>query len=199
MQGTQLQMCAGCISLFYEKPTGDDLDKVRSVSQNATEENPFEASMGIYVFKRDVLVSLGFCLCDLQHLDKMTWQMSREHVCLDWMFGALAELFLLHTKAPDSKTGHVLLRVPSPSKMCFWVPCQTLAMTLNQIQRMPAFGSADTTQQLTLGTYSYTCVKGFNLYGDTKLTFDKPCFFRVFTSYAFTTLHPCQAVVYRVC
>lgn len=58
MQGTQLQMCAGRISLFYEKPTGDDLDKVRSVSQNATEENPFEASMGIYVFKRDVLVSL---------------------------------------------------------------------------------------------------------------------------------------------
>ncbi len=50
--------CAGCISLFYEKPTGDDLDKVRSVSENATEENPFEASMGIYVFKRDVLVSL---------------------------------------------------------------------------------------------------------------------------------------------
>ena len=58
MQGTQLQMCAGRISLFYEKPTGDDLDKVRSVSRNATEENPFEASMGIYVFKRDVLVSL---------------------------------------------------------------------------------------------------------------------------------------------
>jgi len=50
--------CAGCISLFYEKPTVDDLDKVRSVSKNATEENPFEASMGIYVFKRDVLVSL---------------------------------------------------------------------------------------------------------------------------------------------
>ncbi len=44
--------------MFYEKPTGDDLDKVRSVSKNATEENPFEASMGIYVFKRDVLVSL---------------------------------------------------------------------------------------------------------------------------------------------
>ena len=58
MQGTQLQMRAGRISLFYEKPTGDDLDKVRSVSRNATEENPFEASMGIYVFKRDVLVSL---------------------------------------------------------------------------------------------------------------------------------------------
>ncbi|DBB12890.1 TPA: hypothetical protein ACH3X3_005650 [Trebouxia sp. C0006] len=48
----------GRISLFYEKPTGDDLDKVRSVSRNATEENPFEASMGIYVFKRDVLVNL---------------------------------------------------------------------------------------------------------------------------------------------
>ena len=53
---------AGCISLFYEKPTGDDLDKVRSVSKNATEENPFEASMGIYVFKRDVLVSLHCAL-----------------------------------------------------------------------------------------------------------------------------------------
>lgn len=51
-------VCAGCISMFYEKPTGDDLDKVRSVSKNATKQDPFEASMGIYVFKRDVLVSL---------------------------------------------------------------------------------------------------------------------------------------------
>lgn len=57
-QSCKVHDYAGCISLFYEKPTGDDLDKVRSVSQNATEENPFEASMGIYVFKRDVLVSL---------------------------------------------------------------------------------------------------------------------------------------------
>ena len=31
---------------------------MRNVSKNATEQDPFEASMGVYVFKRDVLVSL---------------------------------------------------------------------------------------------------------------------------------------------
>ena len=53
-----LEMSAGQISDFHEKPTGSDLDRLKSVSKNATEQNPFEASMGIYVFKRDVLVSL---------------------------------------------------------------------------------------------------------------------------------------------
>ena len=58
-------MClsSGCISLFHEKPTGDDLANLKSVSQNATEQDPFEASMGIYVFKRDVLVGPAAAAC----------------------------------------------------------------------------------------------------------------------------------------
>lgn len=48
----------GCISSFREKPTGDELESMRNVSKNATEQDPFEASMGVYVFKRDVLVNL---------------------------------------------------------------------------------------------------------------------------------------------
>lgn len=52
-----VNLSSGCITQFHEKPTGDDLAKLKSVSKNATEQNPFEASMGIYVFKRDVLVS----------------------------------------------------------------------------------------------------------------------------------------------
>lgn len=44
------------ISLFQEKPSGDDLANLKAVSKNATEQDPFEVSMGIYVFKRDVLV-----------------------------------------------------------------------------------------------------------------------------------------------
>lgn len=44
------------ISKFHEKPSGDDLAKLKAVSKNATEQDPFEVSMGIYVFKRDVLV-----------------------------------------------------------------------------------------------------------------------------------------------
>jgi len=61
-------LCAGCISLFKEKPTGDELDKMKNVSKNATEQDPFEASMGIYVFKRDVLVSLSLLLSTCNQL-----------------------------------------------------------------------------------------------------------------------------------
>ena len=52
-----LAPCAGEISDFHEKPTGSELERLKSVSKNATEQNPYEASMGIYVFKRDALVS----------------------------------------------------------------------------------------------------------------------------------------------
>lgn len=54
-----LPLPAGCISRFHEKPSGDDLASLKDVSKNATEQDPFEVSMGIYVFKRDVLVSLS--------------------------------------------------------------------------------------------------------------------------------------------
>ena len=60
---------AGRISVFREKPNGDELQMMKSVSKNATEQDPFEASMGIYVFKRDVLVRFlqlsqwTFCCC----------------------------------------------------------------------------------------------------------------------------------------
>lgn len=47
----------GCISEFKEKPASDKLSDFKAVSKNATEKDPFEVSMGIYVFKRDVLVS----------------------------------------------------------------------------------------------------------------------------------------------
>ena len=50
---------AGCISMFEEKPSGDKLADLKAVSKNATEQDPFEVSMGIYVFKRDVLVSFS--------------------------------------------------------------------------------------------------------------------------------------------
>ena len=41
-----------------EKPSGATLEGMAHASRNATPEAPFEASMGIYVFNRDVLVSL---------------------------------------------------------------------------------------------------------------------------------------------
>ena len=49
---------AGLITQFYEKPQGQTLSSMAHASRNATSEAPFEASMGIYVFNRDVLVSL---------------------------------------------------------------------------------------------------------------------------------------------
>ena len=39
-----------------EKPSGEALHNWKGVSKNSTEQNPFEASMGIYVFKREALV-----------------------------------------------------------------------------------------------------------------------------------------------
>lgn len=43
--------------MFKEKPKEENLGDFKGVSKNATEKDPFEVSMGIYVFKRDVLVS----------------------------------------------------------------------------------------------------------------------------------------------
>lgn len=50
--------CAGVVTQFYEKPSGKQLESMAHASRNATPEAPYEASMGIYVFNRDVLVSL---------------------------------------------------------------------------------------------------------------------------------------------
>lgn len=41
-----------------EKPTGSRLESMAHASKHATPSAPFEASMGVYIFKRDVLVSL---------------------------------------------------------------------------------------------------------------------------------------------
>ncbi len=41
-----------------EKPTGSRLESMAHASKHATPQAPFEASMGVYIFKRDVLVSL---------------------------------------------------------------------------------------------------------------------------------------------
>ena len=43
---------------FVEKPSGAQLEEMAHASRNATSEKPFEASMGIYVFNKDVLVEL---------------------------------------------------------------------------------------------------------------------------------------------
>ena len=43
---------------FEEKPSTERMQQLEGVSKNATEEDPFEASMGIYMFKRDVLIKL---------------------------------------------------------------------------------------------------------------------------------------------
>ena len=42
---------AGLVESFVEKPTGDRLEMLVHASKHATPEFPFEASMGIYVFK----------------------------------------------------------------------------------------------------------------------------------------------------
>lgn len=51
-------MNAGLVTHFIEKPTGSRLESMAHASKHATPEDPFEASMGIYIFKRDALVSL---------------------------------------------------------------------------------------------------------------------------------------------
>ena len=43
---------------FAEKPSGAQLEEMAHASRNATSEKPYEASMGIYVFSKDVLVEL---------------------------------------------------------------------------------------------------------------------------------------------
>jgi glucose-1-phosphate adenylyltransferase len=48
----------GLVENFQEKPTGDRLEAMAHASKHATPTAPFEASMGVYIFKRDVLVSL---------------------------------------------------------------------------------------------------------------------------------------------
>jgi ADP-glucose pyrophosphorylase len=49
---------AGLVTHFHEKPSGARLDSMAHASKHATPDDPFEASMGIYVFKRDVLTAL---------------------------------------------------------------------------------------------------------------------------------------------
>ncbi len=43
---------------FEEKPSADRLAALEGGSKNATPEDPFEASMGIYMFRREVLERL---------------------------------------------------------------------------------------------------------------------------------------------
>lgn len=43
---------------FQEKPSKDRLQALEGGSKNATTEDPFEASMGIYMFRREVLERL---------------------------------------------------------------------------------------------------------------------------------------------
>ncbi len=50
MQGGEART-AGVVESFVEKPTGDRLEMLAHASKHATPEFPFEASMGIYVFK----------------------------------------------------------------------------------------------------------------------------------------------------
>ena len=51
-------MCAGLVTDFEEKPSAERLQQLQGVSRNATGEDPYEASMGIYMFKREVLSRL---------------------------------------------------------------------------------------------------------------------------------------------
>lgn len=43
---------------FEEKPSKDRLEALAKRSRHASEEDPFEASMGIYMFRREVLERL---------------------------------------------------------------------------------------------------------------------------------------------
>ncbi len=49
---------AGLVTDFEEKPSAERLQQLQGVSRNATAEDPYEASMGIYMFKREVLSRL---------------------------------------------------------------------------------------------------------------------------------------------
>ena len=59
---TACPSCDGCapgvVTQFKEKPSGATLEAMAHATPTATSEAPFEASMGVYVFGRDVLVSL---------------------------------------------------------------------------------------------------------------------------------------------
>ena len=48
---------AGEVEEFVEKPSGSALERMANCSRNSTEACPFEASMGVYVFNRQALVS----------------------------------------------------------------------------------------------------------------------------------------------
>ena len=45
---------AGLVDDFEEKPSTDRLEQLVGASKHASGEDPFEASMGIYMFKREV-------------------------------------------------------------------------------------------------------------------------------------------------
>ena len=51
---------AGMVEDFEEKPSKDRLEQLVGASKHASGEDPFEASMGIYMFKREVR-SNGVC------------------------------------------------------------------------------------------------------------------------------------------
>lgn len=55
---TNMGPFAGLVTHFIEKPTGSRLESMAHASKHATPSSPFEASMGIYVFKSNVLVDL---------------------------------------------------------------------------------------------------------------------------------------------
>ena len=55
---TTSDLAAGFVTHFMEKPMGSRLESMAHASKHATPSAPFEASMGVYIFKRDVLVSL---------------------------------------------------------------------------------------------------------------------------------------------
>jgi glucose-1-phosphate adenylyltransferase len=48
----------GLVGDFTEKPTGKRLEEMAHASKHASSDDPFEASMGVYVFKSEVLVEL---------------------------------------------------------------------------------------------------------------------------------------------
>lgn len=54
---------AGRVVDFVEKPSGEALKRMANHSMHATEESPFEASMGVYVFKTETLVRSRGAAC----------------------------------------------------------------------------------------------------------------------------------------
>ncbi|CAK0781127.1 hypothetical protein CVIRNUC_005292 [Coccomyxa viridis] len=55
---TKVERDTGLVTDFEEKPSSERLAQLEGVSKNASGEDPFEASMGIYMFKREVLEKL---------------------------------------------------------------------------------------------------------------------------------------------